>query len=47
MLTAQVFVSGIVSIVAGIVILVFPQVINYLIGIGLIIIGIIVIAFTA
>ena len=47
MLTAQVFVSGIVSIVAGIVILVFPQVINYLIGIGLIIVGIIVIAFAA
>ena len=45
--TAQVLVSGIVSIVAGIVILVFPQVINYVIGIGLIIVGIIVIAFAA
>ena len=43
----QVLVSGIFSIVAGIVVLIFPKILNYLIAFWLIVIGIIAIVVSA
>ncbi|MBN1856094.1 MAG: DUF3096 domain-containing protein [Dehalococcoidia bacterium] len=47
MATAQVLLSGLFSVVAGIVILIFPKIINYLIAFWLIAIGVIAIVFSA
>ncbi len=36
---------GIVSLVAGIIVMVFPKILNYLVGIYLIVVGVIAIIF--